>query len=867
MEARYDHKNVERKWQEYWEKNDLFEVDERAPSDKKYYVLEMFPYPSGRIHMGHVRNYAIGDVVARYKVMRGYNVIHPMGWDAFGLPAENAAIDHGVHPAKWTRENIDTMRAQLKRMGLSYDWKREFATCDPDYYKWEQLIFIRLIEKGIAYKKKSPVNWCPTCATVLANEQVEQGLCWRCETMVEEKELDQWYLKITDYAEELLEWCDKLTGWPERVLTMQRNWIGKSIGGDIDFAIEEPVVVSGERMEAIRVFTTRQDTVFGATFMSLAAEHPLCLALADGKPEQKEVEEFVARVKADDKIKRTSQDYEKEGVFTGAYCINPMTGARMPIFVANFVLMEYGTGCVMAVPSHDQRDFEFAKKYDLPIIVVVQPKDAEPLESETMTEAWEGPGTLVNSGRFNGMTDDKARAAINDDLERKGKGGPSINWRLRDWLVSRQRYWGAPVPVVYCDKCGMQPVKEKDLPVELPENVEITGKGGSPLAKVPEFVNTTCPKCGGPAKRDTDTFDTFMESNWYFVRFCCPDYTEGMVDRDRAEYWMNVDQYIGGIEHAILHLLYARFYIKLLRDLGLMNVDEPFENLLTQGMVCKETFSCPTHGYLYPEENKGGKCSHCGAPVEVGRKVKMSKSMRNVVDPEKLLDRYGADTARMFCLFASPPERDLDWSDEGVAGSERFLNRVWRIVYDNLDAIRGAGDIDPEKFEGPARELWQETHRTIDGVTHDIEERFHFNTSIAKIMTLSNRIGELAPEAAQSEAGRAALADAVRTMVVLLSPFAPHFAEELWEAVGEKPSVAKAPWPEADPKALEREEMLIVVQVNGKLRGRITVGADADAEEIKNAAQKEEGVLKHTKGKNIKKVIYVPGKLVNVVVS
>ncbi len=867
MEPKYEHKKVEPRWQRYWNENRTFEVDESAPRDKKYYVLEMFPYPSGRIHMGHVRNYAIGDVVARFKFMRGYNVLHPMGWDAFGLPAENAAIEHGVHPAEWTRQNIDRMRDQLKRMGLSYDWSRELATCDPGYYKWEQRVFIRLLEKGLAYKKKSPVNWCPRCATVLANEQVEAGLCWRCGAEVTQRELEQWYLKITDYAEELLEWCDKLTGWPERVLAMQRNWIGKSTGANIDFPLEESVEVDGETVEKIRVFTTRQDTVFGATFMSVAPEHPLSKTLAKGRPQEKEVNAFVDRVVAEDKVKRTREDYEKEGVFTGAYCANPVTGARMKIFVANFVLMEYGTGCVMAVPAHDQRDFEFAQKYELPVIVVVRPEEGEELTSDTMTEAWEGPGKLVNSGEYNGMTDEEAREAIADMLERKGKGGKSVNWRLRDWLVSRQRYWGAPVPVVYCDKCGMAPVKDEDLPVALPENVDISGLGGSPLENVPEFVNTECPGCGGPAKRDTDTFDTFMESNWYYIRYCCPDYQEGMVDKKRAEYWMNVDQYIGGIEHAILHLLYSRFYTKLLRDLGMFDVDEPFQNLLTQGMVCKETMSCPEHGYLYPEETSDGKCAKCGKPVEIGRKEKMSKSKRNVVDPEELLERYGADTARLFCLFASPPERDLDWSEEGVAGCERFLNRVWKLVYDNLDVAREEGEADPDKLEGDALALWRETHTTIDAVTTDIEERFHFNTAIAKIMSFANRIGELASKVREDESGKAALAEALKTLAVLLAPFAPHIAEELWENMGEEPGVSLKKWPQADSRGLEREEMLIVVQVNGKLRGKMTVPVDAEPDVIKEAAQKEDGVVKHIEGKQVKKVIYVPNKLVNIVAA
>ena len=867
MEAKYDHKRIEARWQKYWAENKLFEVDESKPADKKYYLLEMFPYPSGRIHMGHVRNYSIGDVVARYKAMRGFNVLHPMGWDAFGLPAENAAIEHGAHPAKWTRENIARMREQLKRIGLSYDWSREIATCDPEYYKWEQLVFIQMLERGLAYKKKASVNWCPSCNTVLANEQVEQGLCYRCESQVEQRSLEQWFLKITDYAEELLAWCDRLTGWPERVLTMQRNWIGKSRGAEIDFPLVEPVVAGGERWEKIRVFTTRQDTVFGATFMSLAPEHPLSLKLAEGKKQEKEVTAFVKKVAAVEKIRRGSEDYEKEGVFTGAYCMNPLTGERMPIYVANFVLMEYGSGAVMAVPAHDQRDFEFATKYNLPIIIVVQRTDDEKLDLKTLKEAWEGPGALVNSGRFNGLDDERAREAIGEFLESEGKGRRTVQWRLRDWLVSRQRYWGAPIPVVYCDRCGMKPVRFEDLPVRLPEDVEITGKGGSPLERVKSFIETKCPECGGPARRDTDTFDTFMESNWYFDRYCSPNYNDAIVDRKAVKYWMPVEQYIGGIEHAILHLLYSRFYTKALRDLGYIEIDEPFTNLLTQGMVCKETQKCPDHGYLYPEEVKDGRCARCDRKIETGRRVKMSKSLRNVVDPEELLDKYGADTARLFCLFASPPEKDLDWSDEGVAGCERFIHRVWRTVYDNLEIMKNAPAVNPASLDGPAKEIWQVAHRAIHSVTIDIEERFHFNTAIAKIMTLLNRLGELAPMCADSEQGNAAVRFTLKNIIILLSPFAPHIAEELWEAIGETPSIAKVAWPEADPRALEREEILIVAQVNGKLRGRVIVPADASEDEIKSAVQKEGSVFKHIEGKTIRKVIYVPGKLVNIVVA
>lgn len=866
MNPKYEHRQVESKWQKHWADAKAFEVDESAPREKKYYLLEMFPYPSGRIHMGHVRNYAIGDVVARYKMMQGFNVLHPMGWDAFGLPAENAAIEHGLHPAKWTRDNIARMRDQLKKLGLSYDWSRELATCDPEYYKWEQLVFIQMLERGLAYKKKASVNWCPSCNTVLANEQVEQGLCYRCETPVEQTNLEQWFLKITDYADELLEWCDKLKGWPERVLTMQRNWIGKSYGAEIKFPLELPIIVDGEEWSHITVFTTRHDTVFGATFMSLAPEHPLVIPLAERGGRKDEISAFVRRVISEDKIKRSSEDYEKEGMFTGAYCLNPMTGWKMPIYVANFVLMEYGSGAVMAVPAHDQRDFEFAKKYNLPIKVVVQPKEGDQLDEKTMEQAWEGAGVLVNSGPLNGLDDDKARERMAEILAKEGKGRATVSWRIRDWLVSRQRYWGAPIPVVYCDKCGMKPVKIEDLPVELPENVEITGKGGSPLAKVESFVNTTCPVCGGPARRETDTFDTFMESNWYFLRFCSPHYDKGVIDRKKVDYWMPVEQYIGGIEHAILHLLYSRFYTKVLRDLGYIGIDEPFQNLLTQGMVCKETQKCPTHGYLYPEEVKDGKCVKCDSPIEVGRKVKMSKSLRNVVDPEELIDKYGADTARLFCLFAAPPEKDLDWSDEGVAGCERFLQRLWRFVYDNLDSLKNASALDKSKLEGPAKILWQETNRALHSVTIDIEERFHFNTAIAKIMTLMNRISELAPQCIETGIGKSVLRFAVQTLLVMLNPFAPHITEELWEALGMTKEIFRGSWPSPDPDALEKEELLIVVQVNGKLRGRITVSADASEAEIKRNALEDASVQKHISGKEVRKVIYVTGKLVNIVV-
>ena len=864
MKQRYHPREIEEKWQKIWDNQKFFKVTE-DPKKEKYYLLEMFPYPSGKIHMGHVRNYSIGDVVARYKKMRGFNVLHPMAWDAFGMPAENAAIEHGVHPAKWTYENIDYMRNQLKRMGFSYDWDREFATCDVSYYKWEQLFFVKMYEKGLAYKKRSFVNWCEICKTVLANEQVmSDGTCWRGhadDPGVTQRELDQWFFKITEYAEDLLEWCDKLPGWPERVLTMQRNWIGKSIGAEIHFPFENS-------NEVIKVFTTRQDTVFGATFMSLAPEHPLAIRLSKGTPEEQAVREFVERMRRQDKIKRTAETTEKEGVFTGAYCLNPVTKAKMPIFVANFVLMEYGTGAVMAVPTHDQRDFEFAKKFGLPLIVVVQP-EGRTLDPDTMTEAYEGEGVLVNSGPFNGVDSVKARERIARYLEEKGLGGSRVSYRLRDWGISRQRYWGAPIPIIYCDRCGTVPVPEKDLPVVLPFNVEITGTGESPLAGLKEFAETRCPKCGSPGRRETDTMDTFVESSWYFDRFASPDYDKGPLDKKRVDYWMPVDQYIGGIEHAILHLLYSRFFTRVLKEMGYVSVEEPFTNLLTQGMVCKEVYECPKDGYLFPDEVEGqGEtlvCRKCGCQISIGRLEKMSKSKRNVVDPEYLIEKYGADTARMFCLFASPPEKDLDWSDQGVEGSARFLNRVWRLVYEQERHLQ---DVKPlpigTALEEDQKSLRQKTHKTIKKVTEDIE-RFHFNTAISAIMELVNEIYVSGVKDKADDISKGVVCEAIGSVVVLLSPFVPHFAEELWAALGNRTSIVKAEWPDYDPEAVLEDEILIVIQINGKLRDRMTIPASYGQDEVKAWALKSERIRKLVEGKEIKRVILVPKKLVNIV--
>ena len=860
MDIKYNPAEIELKWQKHWEDKQVFKVAE-DPAKKKYYLLEMFPYPSGRIHIGHVRNYTIGDVVARYKRMKGFNVLHPMGWDAFGMPAENAAIERGIHPSVWTHENINNMRKQLKRMGFSYDWDRELATCEPEYYRWEQLFFLWMYDKGLAYKKSSTVNWCPKCETVLANEQVEAGLCWRCGSEVGEKFLSQWFFRITDYVEELLAYCDKLPGWPERVLTMQKNWIGKSFGCEASFPMADG---KGE----IKVFTTRQDTIFGATFMLIAAEHPLVMELSRGKACEGAVREFVEKIKKQDKKMRTSEYYEKEGVFLETYCLNPVTGRKMPIYAANFVLADYGTGCVMAVPTHDQRDFEFAKKYDLPLIVVIQSPDRV-LNVKTMTEAYTDEGILVNSGPFDGMENVKAQEAIAAHLEKIGRGKKTVQYRLRDWGISRQRYWGAPIPMVNCDACGTVPVPEKDLPVILPSDVEFTGEGGSPLARYTPFVETTCPRCNKPARRETDTMDTFVESSWYFDRFCSArhDVKPGL-DRAQVDYWMPVDQYIGGIEHAILHLLYARFYTKMLRDFGVLSVDEPFTNLLTQGMVCKETMRCAEHGYLFPEEVREGRCTQCEKAVTIGKTEKMSKSLKNVVDPDYLINAYGADTARIFCLFASPPEKDLEWSDQGVDGSFRFLARTWRIVLDYLEVIRDAAPFaGKEELEGDLKALRRKTHQTIRKVTSDIEDRFHFNTAISAVMELINALYQFPRPAADDRLTLSVVRETVETVILLLAPIVPHITEELWNFIGRRESLADVPWPAFDPAVASEEVITIVIQINGKVRSRISVPADEEGEQIMALARTDERIAAQIAGKKIVKEVYVPKKLVNIVVQ
>jgi len=823
---RYDFSAIETKWQGLWDREKTFKVSVN-PDQEKYYLLEMFPYPSGRIHMGHVRNYTIGDVIARYKRMQGYNVLHPIGWDAFGLPAENAAIKHDTHPAKWTYENIGYMKKQLKSMGFSYDWDRELATCDPSYYRWEQLYFIKLYEKGLVYPKVTTVNWCESCQTVLANEQVIDGCCWRCDNTVAPREMNGWFFKITNYTEELLQDCDTLKGWPEKVLTMQRNWIGKSIGAKIDFAIDGSD-------EKLTIFTTRPDTIYGATFMSIAPEHPLIPTLIKNYSQKDTVKAFAEKTKLLKQRQKPGAELDKEGVFTGAYAVNPYTGDKLPIYVANFVLMEYGTGAVMAVPAHDQRDFEFAGKYDITIKVVIQP-EGDPFNPETMAEAYEGDGILVNSNEFNGLESAKAKKAITQFGKDKGFGSRKTTYRLRDWGISRQRYWGTPIPMIHCASCGVQPVPETDLPVVLPEDVVPDKSGKSPLHDLEDFYKTTCPSCGGVARRETDTMDTFVESSWYYARYACPDFQEGPLEPDAVNYWLPVDQYIGGVEHAILHLLYARFFTKIMRDLGYLTVDEPFKNLLTQGMVIKDG-------------------------------TKMSKSKGNVVDPSILIEKYGADTVRLFSLFAAPPERDLDWSDKGVEGAYRFLNRVYRFVTDNIEILCSNGTAIPSRMTDSSRSLHRKTHQTIRKVTSDIDPKFHFNTAISAVMELTNTLYSLTGEKAKEHPQPEIIKEAVEAILTLLSPMVPHFCEELWQRTNHSTPLVKTPWLEFDPEAAKEDEITLVVQVNGKLRSRLQVASAMTEDAVKEKAMADKNIQKFIEGKTIRKVIVVKNKLVNIVV-
>ncbi|WP_088188499.1 leucine--tRNA ligase [Desulfosporosinus sp. FKA] len=834
MQEKYSFIEIEPKWQKKWLEEKAYKTEESS-AKPKYYALAMFPYPSGDLHMGHVRNYSIADVIARFKRMQGFNVLHPIGWDSFGLPAENAAIKHQTPPADWTWKNIANMQRQLKGMGLSYDWDREVATCHPGYYKWTQWMFLEFYKHGLVYKKKAAVNWCPSCTTVLANEQVVDGACERCDTPVTKKNLEQWFFKITDYAETLLQDLDDLPGWPEKVKTMQRNWIGRSEGVEVQFALEG-------RSEKFSVYTTRVDTLFGVSYVVLAPEHPLVLELVKGTKYEEDVRAFINKMNGLNEIARTSTEAEKEGLFIGAYCLNPLSGEKLPIWIANYVLVEYGTGAVMGVPAHDERDFEFAAKYQLPIKTVIMPNDSEPGEKDNpLKAAYTDNGILVNSGSFDGLSSDEGWDKIADEVERRGVGQRKVNFRLRDWLISRQRYWGAPIPMVYCEACGTVPVPEEQLPVMLPEDV-VFKTGENPLTTSKSFMETTCPKCGGPAHRETDTMDTFACSSWYFLRYTDPRNTEAPFTKDAVDQWMNVDQYVGGVEHAILHLLYARFFTKALRDFGYLKANEPFQNLLTQGMVCMDG-------------------------------SKMSKSKGNIVSPEAIIGKYGADTARLFILFAAPPERDLEWSDQGVEGCYRFLNRIWRLVAQYESIIKEtrkvpASKADLEKewanLDSAGKEMRRQTHLAIQRVTVDVGTRYNFNTAISTIMEWVNALYLYKEQpTANPLVGR----EAIEGILLLLAPFAPHITEELWQGIGHTNSVHEQPWPEVDEKALVQDEVTVVLQVNGKVRDRIQVPAEISAAELEKIVVSQPKVVEWTQGKTVVKVITVPGKLVNLVVK
>ncbi|WP_455104859.1 leucine--tRNA ligase [Peptostreptococcus sp.] len=803
----YDFKSIEKKWQKVWDEKGQYKMDTRDASKPKYYCLEMFPYPSGKIHMGHVRNYSIGDVVARYKKMNGYNVLHPMGWDSFGLPAENAAIKNNIHPHVWTMSNIEEMKEQLSMLGLSYDWDKEVATSTPEYYKWTQKIFLEFYKAGLAYKRKSFVNWCPSCETVLANEQVVQGQCERCDSLVEKKELEQWYFKTTEFSEELLADLDSLDGWPEKVKLMQKNWIGKSFGANVTFQLE------GSDQE-ISVYTTRPDTIFGSTFMVLAPESQLARELVAGTKYEPVLDEFLAKMHTMTQIEREAADLEKEGKFIGKYVINPLTGKKMPIWIANYVLADYGTGAVMGVAAHDDRDNDFAKKYDLEIIPVIDEDDK-----------------MINSGQFDGMNKDEAFDKIIEKLEEMGKGNKKTNFRLRDWLISRQRYWGCPIPMIYCDDCGIVPVDEKDLPVLLPTDVEFTGKGESPLASSKTFTQCTCPKCGKPARREVDTMDTFVDSSWYYMRYADNKNEEAPFDADVVNNWLPVDQYIGGVEHAILHLLYARWFTKAFNKLGWTNHVEPFKNLLTQGMVLMDG-------------------------------SKMSKSKGNTVSPVELVENYGADTARLFILFAAPPERDLEWSEQGVEGCFKFLNRVYRLV----DELAPVTKLDHEfgNLTKADKDMRAKTNNTLKKVTEDLNDRFGFNTAIAALMELIN---DLYKYKELDDRNDAVIKEAIEAVVVILAPFAPHLGEELWLMIGKEASVFDIAWPEYDKSAIQLDEVEIIVQVNGKVRNKINAPVGIDQEAMKDLALNDEKIKEFIEDKDVVKVIAIPSKLVNIVVK
>ncbi len=855
MARRYDFKRIEDRWRDFWRKQSYFKPDLNDRL-RKFYYLNMFPYPSGKMHVGHGRNWLIGDAYCRYLLMQGYRVLNPMGYDAFGLPAENAAIDHQTHPKTWTYNNIETFRRQFRQWGVEFDWERELATCDPGYYKWNQWLFLQLYKNDLAYRKDALVNWCPGCDTVLANEQVVEGHCERCSAEAQKHELTQWFFRITKYAQELLDDLDQLEHWPERVRTMQRNWIGRSEGALIRFPLEG-------RSEELKVFSTRPDTIYGATFMVLAPEHPLVEQLTT--PEHQEVvRAYIASSLVESEIKRQRADRAKTGCFTGSYAINPASSEKIPIWIADYVLMGYGTGAIMAVPAHDQRDLEFARKHQLPVIPVIAPGNGVP-DGQTISEAFLNKGVMINSGPFNGKPSgpETIRKFI-EHFERQGFGQRQVSYRLRDWLISRQRYWGTPIPMIHCEQCGIVPVPEEQLPVLLPE-VEFLGKKG--LAEIPEFYETNCPQCGGAARRDTDTMDTFVDSSWYYLRYISPSDSEKIFDSELVNAWLPVDQYVGGIEHAILHLLYSRFVTKALRDMSFLDFDEPFKRLFTQGMITHRAYRCAEHGWLKPEEVAGDeRCSRCGAPLHT-ELAKMSKSKKNVVSPAEIIEQYGADTERLYTLFMGPPERDIEWSAEGVRGAYRFLKRVWTLTQDWADLARaGRGEaLEPTGFSESDRALWRKLHLTIQSVSEDIVG-FHFNTVVSALMELTNALYEHLRPGAEA-INRPLFARAIGDLLLMLSPICPFIGEELWRAIGDDQGVLEHAWPKLDPAALELEEQEIVIQVNGKVRDRLRVPAalSADRGELERRARAQLGAK--LDAQEIKKVIVVPGRLVNLVVK
>ncbi len=868
MQEQYQHKSLEPEVQHFWEQQRTFEVTE-DPNKEKYYCLSMFPYPSGVLHMGHVRNYTIGDVIARFQRMQGKNVLQPMGWDAFGLPAENAAIKNNTAPAAWTYKNIDYMRNQLKSMGLGIDWSREIATCTPEYYRWEQWFFTQLYEKGLVYRKKSTVNWDPVDQTVLANEQVIDGRGWRSGALIEQREIDQWFLKITAYADELLDEIGKMPGWPQQVCTMQENWIGRSEGVELEFGLAATTLSDQNKLS---VFTTRPDTLMGVTYVAVAAQHPLALQTAAINPA---LAAFIEECKLVKVAEAEMATMEKKGMATGAMALHPITGAAVPIMVANFVLMSYGSGAVMAVPAHDQRDWEFAQAYGLPIKQVIAPADGH--EIDVSVAAFTEKGVLVNSGEFTGLTSAAAFEAIANLLSAKGKGRKRVNFRLRDWGVSRQRYWGCPIPIIYCDDCGAVPVPEKDLPVILPENVTFDETGSSPIKKMPEFYETSCPCCGKPATRETDTFDTFFESSWYYARYTCPDSNEAMLDA-RANYWLPVDQYIGGIEHAILHLLYSRFFHKLMRDNKLVDSDEPFTHLLTQGMVLAETFFReketggqdwfqPTAVNVERDDKArviGATLMADGLPVQSGGITKMSKSKNNGVDPQEMIEKYGADTLRLFSMFAAPPDQSMEWSDSGVEGAQRFLRRLWKQVFDHV-SVGATAPLDTASLDDVAQALRRKVHQTVQKVGDDMARRHTFNTAIAANMELLNDIARFADETVR---GRAVRHEALERVVLMLAPITPHISHVLWQALGHtEAAVIDTRWPSVDTSALVQNTLELIVQVNGKVRGKIQVSASTGEADIKSIALANENVQKFLEGLTVQKVIVVKGRLVNIVAN